>query len=73
MQRIIDYLKDIIITQENTAEKLILEIENLSERIDKAIDILNIKQTRYLNESEYVLDDEDLDEIINILTGDKND
>ena len=38
-------------------------------KIDKAIDHLTIKQARYINEKDYVLNDEDLDEIMNILQG----
>lgn len=37
------------------------------QRIDKAIESLKLKQIRYVNESDYVLDDGDLQEEINIL------
>ena len=51
------------------------ENEDYKSRCEKAIDKLTIKQARFINEKDYVLDDNDLDEIMYILQngGDDND
>lgn len=46
--------------------------EAYKSRIDKAIEHLTIKQARYINEKDYILNDEDLDAIMNILEGSDN-
>lgn len=43
------------------------ELEDYKSRCEKAVDKLTIKQARFINEKGYVLDDNDLDEIMYIL------
>lgn len=43
--------------------------DRLERRIARAIEHLSIKQIRFINEKDYVLNDEDLDEIMKILEG----
>ncbi len=47
--------------------KIAEEKEDYKSRCEKAIDKLTIKQARFINENDYVLDDNDLDEIMYIL------
>lgn len=47
--------------------------KELHTRIEKAIDKLTIKQARFINEKDYVLDDNDLDEIMYILQNGSDD
>lgn len=55
------------------ADKLIQENTQLKEQISKTIERLNSKQIRFINEKDYILTDDDLDEIMQIFKINKED
>lgn len=61
----VDKVNELIITKEEE-----LQIKELLNRIDKAIELLEVKQFREINENDYVLDGDDLEDIKEILKGD---
>ena len=60
-----------IIFSKNPRYTFLEQIE-IRERINKAINLLELKQLRYLNENDYSLNALDLEEIRDILKGDKS-
>lgn len=57
----------------NALKEVLQENAQLKEQISKAIERLNSKQIRFINEKDYILTDDDLDEIMQIFKINKED